>query len=282
MAESDLPRQVCLVLGRDVLWKVFAAAYSEEEEPHGMPASLSSRELAAYGDIGERCTLPPTENPIARLPLGLTGVDSQLIVNLIMTDADNNGGGGGTDFRTRAGMEREEVRLLSSQVLQLRRELADSRDEATRRDFSTKNTLSRLNRNVARLAVLPLRRSVDIDASQEEESTGQEARLAAILIPRPRTLHDLWKEYQFGGPGRKPAKDFTASERGKVKVAFSRRKVLWDKVSELVRNGVAAQVACDLVYEAYGQNMPVTKIMAKMKIDKCAGDWPARLSVRIE
>ena len=282
MAESGLPRQACVVLGRAVLWKVFAAQYSEEDEPHGVPASLSERVMAAYRDIGDCCTLPPTENPVGRLPLGVTGVDAQLIVDVIMSDVDYDGSGG-IDARGRAGMEREEVRLLSSQVLQLRRELADSRDEATRRDVNTKTALSRLNRNMARLAAFPARRTVAADAAQEEESTtGQDARLAAVLMPRPRTLHDLWKEYQFGGPGRKPAKDFTPEERGRVKVLYSRRRVLWDKICELTRTGVAAQVACDLVYEAYGQNLPVTKILAKMKVDRRTGGWPARLRIRIE
>jgi len=46
---------------------------------------------------------------------------------------------------------------------------------------------------------------------------------AASLSPLPRTLHALWHEFEFGIGGRKPARDFTASERGgKNKHSFYR------------------------------------------------------------
>ena len=67
---------------------------------------------------------------------------------------------------------------------------------------------------------------------------------------------DLWKEYQFGRPGRKAAKDFTPAERGKVKSRYLMRKPLWDKISELVATGLLAQVTCDMVYQAYGNSLP--------------------------
>ena len=60
------------------------------------------------------------------------------------------------------------------------------------------------------------------------------------------------------------------------------RKPLWDKVDELVRSGLSAQVACDYVYQAYGMNLAVTKILRKMKADRRTGQWPARLRVRLE
>ena len=101
-------------------------------------------------------------------------------------------------------------------------------------------------------------------------------------MQRLRTLHDLWKEYQFDGPGRKAAKDFTPHKRGQVKSVYSMYKPLWDKVDELVRSGLSAQVACDYVYQAYGMNLAVTKILRKMKADRRTGQWPARLRVRLE
>ena len=61
-------------------------------------------------------------------------------------------------------------------------------------------------------------------------------------MPRPRTVHDLWKEYQFGGPGRKAVKDSTPIETLKVMSIYSMRMPLWDKVEELVRNGVTLRL----------------------------------------
>ena len=86
----------------------------------------------------------------------------------------------------------------------------------------------------------------------------------------------------FGGAGRKAAKDFTPSERGACKHVYTMQKPLWEKVSELVRHGVTANVACDKVYEACGRNLPVTTILRKMKRDRRTGDWPEVLMVRAE
>ena len=47
------------------------------------------------------------------------------------------------------------------------------------------------------------------------------APLKAELLARPRTLYNLWVEWQFGGAGRKPAKDFNSGERGTVKSKYS-------------------------------------------------------------
>ena len=85
--------------------------------------------------------------------------------------------------------------------------------------------------------------------------------MRALLTSRLQTCHNLWQEYMFGGPGQKPAKDFTPAERGKVKHVYSLRKPLYDKVAELVKSGVLATVACDKVYEAYGPSLPLTGIL---------------------
>ena len=82
----------------------------------------------------------------------------------------------------------------------------------------------------------------------------------------------------FDGPGRKPAKDFTPAERGKVKHVYSLRKPLYNKVAELVRIGVTATVACEKVHEVYG-SLPLTNILRKMIADMCSGIWPEALMV---
>ena len=83
----------------------------------------------------------------------------------------------------------------------------------------------------------------------------------------PRTLHDLWVEYQFGLGGRKAAKEFTPSERGAVKYKYHRRKVVWDMVAELIRSGYTADSACDKIYDVYGKNKTVTQIINLMRLD---------------
>ena len=51
----------------------------------------------------------------------------------------------------------------------------------------------------------------------QEGEEGDRAVPRPVLLGGPKTLHDLWQEYMFGGPVRKPAKEFTVRERGAVK-----------------------------------------------------------------
>jgi hypothetical protein len=88
-------------------------------------------------------------------------------------------------------------------------------------------------------------------------------------------LHTLWNEYEFGIGGRKAAKDFTPQERGRVKHKYCRRKVVWDKVSVMVRSGWDANEAINKIYEVYGANQTVTKIIDKMKRDRANGGHPS-------
>jgi hypothetical protein len=49
--------------------------------------------------------------------------------------------------------------------------------------------------------------------------------LAAKLSDCPRSLHDLWLEYELGFSGKKAAKDFNEKERGADKYWYYRRNV---------------------------------------------------------
>ena len=103
----------------------------------------------------------------------------------------------------------------------------------------------------------------------------------ATLSTTPRTLHALWNEYEFGLGGRKAAKDFTAQERGRVKYKYSRRKVVWNMVEEMVRGGYDSNEACNRIYQVYGPNQSVTQIIDRMKIDKRTGGHPALRNVNL-
>ena len=72
----------------------------------------------------------------------------------------------------------------------------------------------------------------------------------------------------------KAASKFTSAERGRAKSTYSKRKVLWKKVSELIRAGHTSDVAIDKIYKAYGESQPVTKILIAMIRDKKNGGHP--------
>ena len=105
---------------------------------------------------------------------------------------------------------------------------------------------------------------------QQEEETDEVSPISvsASLTPTLRNLHDVWDEYINGIGGRKAARLFTYRERGRVKHKYSRRKVIWDLISGLVREGYTSQVAIDKIYAAYGEGTSVTEIIDRIRKDK--------------
>jgi len=105
-----------------------------------------------------------------------------------------------------------------------------------------------LEANTSRIAIQPVVRTV-----YGGGNGGSEARPPAATLGKPRDLYQLWNEYEFGLGGRKPARQFTAVERGAVKCSYSRRKIVWDAIDRMVRSGATAQVAIDRIYGVYGR-----------------------------
>jgi hypothetical protein len=156
-----------------------------------------------------------------------------------------------------------------------------------------------LNRNINRIAMAPARRITGhVAAGKNAAPAGQnvaplgpagnnfqQAGPANIVVgggtlsPLPRTLYDLWVEYQTGIGGRKAARNFTARERRADKYRYYRRMHVWDIVANLVNAGFQARVVVDRIYGHYGANKPVTRIIKDIMQDKRNGGLPLVLWV---
>ena len=142
-----------------------------------------------------------------------------------------------------------------------------------------------MNGNVRRVAMQPIRHvttttGIDLLAGAATGRTGGAAMELApalalmnlpTLMPKPKSLFDLWDEYINGVGGRKPARHFLEPERGWVKYKYTRRKVVWDLIRKLVDLGHTAQRAIDMIYEVYGEQTCVTAIINRMRKDKLNG-----------
>ncbi len=84
----------------------------------------------------------------------------------------------------------------------------------------------------------------------------------------PQTIHTLWIKYEFGIGGRKPVKDFTPTERGKVNYNYHQQNVVWDVITALVWRGWLSDIACDRIYKVYGCQQSVTIIINNMRKDQ--------------
>ena len=53
----------------------------------------------------------------------------------------------------------------------------------------------------------------------------------------------------------------------------------WKESDEMTRSGMPADVACNIIYQAYEVGTSVMKILTATKRDKRHGSWPASLLV---
>lgn len=184
----------------------------------------------------------------------------------------------------------EHFRALYSQSMAMRRELQQLRSNIEEFRDSNREYMSRMNTNISRIAIQPgralgFRGAVAAVAAGGATAAGvnnnggentavlvppaaQHLPFAAVLTRTPRDLHILWMEYEFGIGGRKAARLFTPAERGACKYKYHRRKVVWDKIMELIRTGHTAQTAIDAIYDVYGQHRTVTAIINEMRRER--------------
>jgi hypothetical protein len=185
---------------------------------------------------------------------------------------------------------------LQSGMMTLRRELIDLRNETKTDVAGVKQGMERgfeiVNGNMRRYAMqASVARRVRTSEGMEMLATAAVGRggelatatgRAAIgpalamtnpptLMPHPKSLYDLWNEYLNGVGGRKPARLFSATERGRIKYKYTRRKVVWDLVRNLVNLGHTAERAIDMIYDAYGAQTNVSNIINRIRKDKMNG-----------
>ena len=267
MIASRYCRSVALVLGRALLWRVF-----DESESLVVPDNICQRVKGAYRDLGERCQLPVGENPVEKIPLIITGSDAEVHIDMLLDD-DNNPLAGAAPRR----IDAEQMVHMNSLLMGLRRDNTDLRAEVSRNAARQERKLTVINRNVIHLMRNPVRtvQQRAVENALAENDVEEHQTSPACLSRCPKTLHTLWIEYEFGLANRKPAKDFTASERGKVKYVYHRRKVVWDKIGEMIRSGWSSDEACNKIYEAYGAQKNITYIINQMRKDKKNGGHPS-------
>jgi hypothetical protein len=268
---------VAKILGKALLWLIFS--------PHSdyLPQALRDRVQTAYSNIAR---LPAGENPIKKIPLVVSGSEGEVYLDELGGGldggAENDAGGaenGAVNGRDRTeANQRQQILALHSQLAATNRRLDAMTAADQAREVQRRREFQILNANFRRYAIRPVARRAN---NQEAEAAAEpnQAPYASTLCPNPRTLYNLWEEYENGIGGRKAASLFSSQERGRVKHKYHRRKVVWDCISGLVRAGFTAQVAIDRIYNVYGVNAPVTRIINQMKRDRQTGNLHRSLQI---
>jgi hypothetical protein len=263
LRSDNIQEAVAMVLALPLLW----AAFDDEMEAY-MPAPLRNRIRAAYATIHQ---LAAGVNPVRKVLLVVTGHESEVRIDPLFGDSDDDEEAGAIFRPGNNRNQTNEIRALYAQNLALRRVVEGLRTEMHSSVERIIEKIGVTNTNIRRIALQPVQRP---RGANDPTGVGANGNFAATISPTPRTLHELWQEYEFGIGGRKAAKDFTAQERGRVKHKYTRRKAVWDKIGEMVRGGWTAQAAIDRIYFVYGQNLCVTHIINRMKADRARGGHP--------
>ncbi|KAG3163294.1 hypothetical protein C6341_g12988 [Phytophthora cactorum] len=245
-----------------------------------LPSKLKQKILCAYTNAGGS----PDLNPVERKEFFATGDGSQL--SLVVSDSSESAVEGSNTSTAntesvcaRNSGARREFAALHSQIAAGRRLMAEVMNEVQRARRDSQRDMQKTQAILRRLAMKPgLNREAITSDDHPESSPNASAPqrgLVARLSKRPKDLFELWHEYQFGCGGLKPAKDFTAVERGLNKFAYSRRKVFWDVVANLVRSGFTSDTAIDKVYAVYGRQLSVSSVLVALRTDRKRGGHPS-------
>ena len=276
-------QDVAVVLGNAITWATFSS------HADMVPEIIRNRILQAYNLLAEK--LPDGVNPMERKTLMISGDVNTYRLAEIGAVADNNGprdvGAGPVNLQNIAmlfttqgnDMQRtmNEFTVTTNDKLEmvlteLRR--VDGNVHQLQRTFTT--NFNRMNRNPLRMLQQAAAANVNVaepaDANVVQQRVhaqpprgvlNNDVAMNASLSPSPRTLHELWAEWQFGIGGRKPTRLFTEHESGvrQHKSTFSRRKAFWELMEYLIRSGYTHDDACARVYRVYGENQSVSSIL---------------------
>jgi hypothetical protein len=272
------------VLSLPILFACF-----EKDLIPSVPITIFTKVTTAYSLIA---VLPQDVNPVQRILLNVYRINEQLhidnlFVPLTSESATMNTTSSKTNNNTNYFQKNNDssINALLVQNMQIKNQLITQHDDTTvrlnhefkslRTDFNDKLTI--LNKNVQRISIQPSRMATPQQRIENTTNTliPTEATQQIHLSPHPRSLYELWHEFQFGVGGRKAAKDFTARERGGTnKFKFCRRKVFWDIIILHIAAGFESTVAIDRVYESYGRRLSVSIILELIRKDKIKGGHP--------
>lgn len=101
----------------------------------------------------------------------------------------------------------------------------------------------------------------------------------AFLMANPKSLYNVWNRFQNGVGRRKPARLSSDAERGRVKLKYSRQKVIWEVVQNMVSLGHSANQTSYRICQVYGPQTIVTDIINRLRKDKNNGTLNPNLQI---
>jgi hypothetical protein len=271
-----------LVFGKALLWYLYSNYCNEACSNSAILNEMRTKVKSELNEILRASNVnvdEPDFNPISRVPVIVSGDEGTVLIEVI--DSELRGANAATGNAARSMAIQDQLLAIQSSINQLRRDINDIKtNQLIDRSTSTQQfgilnvNIKRIGRQPARmmmLATAAASRTQGGDITGAENAVPVRAPPTASLSPAPKDLYQLWNEYLHGIGGRKPAKNFSPSERGRVKHVYGLRNSGWQVILELVRSGITCEVAIDRIYTVYGAQTSLTTILRRLKKDRKDG-----------
>jgi hypothetical protein len=284
--------QLAALFGRALLW-----ACCDEDARVMIPHKLYNRVMSAYrlgsasasqqqqdvsNEESEQTAATSIENPIVKRFIVVTERDDTAVIDVMDESYTSTTGG----ITTGAGGNMEQRMWRMEHAITANTDKIDNVDnnlksyEANRKQdmASIKKCMTKINK----LPLTPRRRihtatdddGEDTPAAEEDTPQHNMPAADASLSKTPHDLYELWDEYDVGIGGRKPAKNFTAQEKGRCKATYCRRKLFWDLIKRVINHSdTDYRTAIDQIYGVYGY-LSITKLHKKVLADEKIGGHP--------
>ena len=242
-----------------VLDKSLLLACKEPELIPQVPACLRQRVIQAYEGVMQ---LEEDINPIQKRRIVVYNVGGQLRID----EEGNPGQVGEGQHKANMNNMAGGMQTVTAQIAAIRQENIDLKElDMTQYDVM-RDELLRLCRVIGRVANRQLMVNHGFANRQgaqphggggggggDDDPEDSTVPYEAMLSNCPRSLFELWQEYEFGLQGQKAAKRFTSRERGRHKYKYHRRKVVWDTILRLLGRGHSIHTAVGEIERVYGE-----------------------------
>ena len=159
------------------------------------------------------------------------------------------------------------INLIQAQLTSIQAQLTQM-SSTYNRNLSTMTNAVRANTRKVNALVRNIDKVLYYRREDNFESGTPEASNNNDLMLRVPTIGMLWQEYQTGIGRNKPAKLFTAHDRGRKRWIYSKRKVFWSFMVKLIDEGNSYTSALTNIDVVYGYNgASVSKIIRRIRKD---------------
>jgi Transcriptional activator of glycolytic enzymes len=300
--------RLCRVLGLSLLFGCLDDELSRE-----LPLHVVNRVRNAW-EVLPLTAIPGgvTNNPVQRVPLHVYRINDTLCIDPVVSlqtpqQQQQQGtipaGGGGESVvvggvapipgSSGRGNQYDDIQAILIQQQHLRQQMTnmEQRIDGSLSSFQawTRSQFNVVNNNIRRFGGTiqgAMARQDPVQAQERRAWENQQVQAAlenheadsASLSPAPKTLHELYTEWQYGIGGRKAARLWNSRERSRradgIKQKFYRRSVVWKTLNRLVNKGYHVQEAIHMIKDAYGHNCTVSQYINKIIRDRQNGGHP--------